>query len=188
MNTNIRKLTIIALAVAVNIAGSKIALALSLPIFLDSIGTMLSAIVVGPVAGLATALVGGLINGALGDIYSIYFAPSGMLMGLIAGLLFHNKKIPKPSVIWRCALVTVPASAVSALIETILFDGITSAVVTTLIIQTLSKTSMKLFGSAFLTQAVTDYVDKFIAIVLMLVLVKRLPYELTHFDSKKEVA
>ena len=47
---------------------------------------------------------------------------------------------------------------------------------------------MKLFGSAFLTQAVTDYVDKFIAIVLVLVLVKRLPYELTHFDSKKEVA
>jgi energy-coupling factor transport system substrate-specific component len=111
-----------------------------------------------------------------------------MLMGLIAGLLFHNKKISKPSVIWRCALVTVPASALSALIETILFDGITSAVVTTLIIQTLSKTSMKLFGSAFLTQAVTDYVDKFIAIVLVLVLVKRLPYELTHFESKKEVA
>ena len=185
MSNNTKKITMIALAVAVNIVGSKIALLLNLPIFLDSIGTMLAGITIGPVAGGLTALVGGLINGVLGDIYAIYFSISGVIMGVIAGLVFHNKKLTYGSALWKCLVVTLPASAVSACIETFLFGGITSAAVTTFIIQALSQTALKLFGSAFLTQAVTDYVDKLVAIVLVITCVKRLPAELTHFEGKE---
>ena len=92
MKITTKKITFIALAVAINIVGSKIALAFKLPIFLDSIGTMLAGIALGPLAGGFTALVGGLINGALGDIYAIYFSLSGVLMGVLAGFLFHGKK------------------------------------------------------------------------------------------------
>lgn len=175
---NLKKMIIIALAVAINIAGSKLALLLSLPIFLDSIGTMLAGITLGPIAGGLTALVGGLVNGALGDVYAIYFSPSGIIMGILAGLLFYNKKKDVFSVIWKCLIVVLPASAVSACIETFLFGGITSAATTTLIIQVLSQTALKLFGSAFLTQLITDYVDKFIAILLVVESVKHLPNEI----------
>ena len=185
MSNNTKKLTFIALAVAINIVGSKLALFLSLPIFLDSIGTILAAIALGPLAGGATALIGGLINGALGDVYAIYFSVSGVLMGVIAGFLFHNKKNSTPSLFWKGLIVTLPASALSACIETFLFGGITSAVVTTFIIQALSQTALKLFGSAFLTQAVTDYVDKMVAILLVVFSMKNLPYELTHFEEKE---
>ena len=51
MNKNVKRLTLIALAVAINIVGSKISLLLSLPIYLDSIGTMLAGITMGPLAG-----------------------------------------------------------------------------------------------------------------------------------------
>ena len=188
MNQKIKKITIIALAVALNIVGSKIALLLKLPIFLDSIGTMLSAIVIGPVAAVLTALTGGLVNGALGDIYSIYFAPSGMLMGLMAGLLFHKKKTTLPAILWKDFFVVLPGSALSSLISTIVFGGITSAFVTTTIVQVLSATWFSLFQSAFLVQLATDYVDKLVAILLVVVVVKRLPYEATHFvQDDKEV-
>ena len=186
MSNKTKKLTMIALAVAINIVGSKLALLFSLPIFLDSIGTMLAAITLGPVAGGLTALVGGLINGGLGDVYAIYFSLSGVLMGVIAGLLFHKKKLTYVSAVWKCLLVTLPASALSACIETFLFGGITSAVVTTFIIQALSQTALNLFGSAFITQAVTDYVDKLVAIMLVVTSVKYLPYELTHFEENEE--
>ena len=186
MKISTKKLVFIALAVAINIVGSKIALLLSLPIFLDSIGTMLAGIALGPLAGGLTALVGGLVNGALGDIYAIYFSISGVLMGVIAGFLFHGKKNSFPSLFWKCLIVTLPASALSACIETFLFGGITSAVVTTFIIQALSQTALKLFGGAFLTQAVTDYIDKLIAITLVVVSMKHLPYELTHFDKNEK--
>jgi energy-coupling factor transport system substrate-specific component len=180
---NTKKLTFIALAVAINIVGSKIALFAHLPIFLDSIGTMLAGIALGPVAGGLTALIGGLINGALGDIYAIYFSLSGVLMGVIAGLIMHGKKNTIPSILWKTLVITLPASALSACIETFLFGGITSAAVTTFIIQALSTTALKLFGGAFVTQAVTDYIDKLVAIILVVVSMKNLPYEFTHFDE-----
>ncbi len=183
MKIDTKKMIMIALAVAINIVGSKIALFLHLPIFLDSIGTMLSAIALGPMAGGFTALVGGLINGALGDVYAIYFSISGVIMGVIAGLLFHNKNNSFPNVLWKCLVVTLPASAVSACIETFLFGGITSAAVTTFIVQVLSTTALKLFGGAFVTQAVTDYIDKLIAIVLVLASLKRLPKDLMNFGN-----
>lgn len=185
MKISTKKLVFIALAVAINIVGSKISLFLNLPIFLDSIGTMLSGIALGPLAGALTALVGGLVNGALGDIYSIYFSPSGMIMGAIAGLLFYNKKKNIPSILWKCFLVVLPASAVSACIETFLFGGVTSAVATTFLIQVLAQTGLKLLSSAFLTQLVTDYIDKLIAIILVAAAMKHLPYSLTHFDEDK---
>ncbi|WP_051656411.1 ECF transporter S component [Butyrivibrio sp. AE3004] len=183
MKINAKKITLVAFAVAINIVGSKISLLLSLPIFLDSIGTMLAGIALGPVAGGLTALVGGLINGVLGDVYAIYFSLSGVLMGVIAGLLFYNKKLSMPSILWKCLIVTLPASALSACIETFLFGGITSAAFTTFVVQALSQTALKLFGGAFVTQAVTDYIDKLIAIILVAVCMNRMPYELTHFED-----
>ncbi len=183
MKIDTRKMILIALAVAINIVGSKISLFLHLPIYLDSIGTMLSAIALGPIAGGFTALVGGLINGALGDIFAIYFSISGVIMGVIAGLLFHKKNNTFPGILWKCLVVILPAAAVSACIETILFDGITSAVATTLIIKVLSTTALKLFGSAFVTQVVTDYVDKLIGIVLVLECLKRLPKDIIDFNA-----
>ena len=169
-----------AAAVAINIVGSKIALLLNLPIFLDSIGTILAAITMGPIAGGVVALVGGLINGVLGDIYAIYFSVSGIIMGVIAGLLFYRKKLTFVSSLWKTFLVVLPASLVSACIETFLFGGITSAVVTTFIVQALAQTALKLFGGAFLTQLVTDYIDKLIAVVLVTVCVKHLPKEMLN--------
>jgi energy-coupling factor transport system substrate-specific component len=171
-------LTFIALSVAVNVVGSKVAILLSLPIFLDSIGTILAGAVIGPWGGLLTALVGGLLNGALGDIYSIWFAPSGMLMGLLAGVFLHKKVITKPSIIWRTAAISLPASFVSSLISTYLFSGITTAVITTALVQALSKTVFSLLTSAFLVQSVTDYVDKLIAVIIVYVFVRRVKGDL----------
>ncbi len=185
MNKNVKRLTLIAAAVAINIVGSKISLLLSLPIYLDSIGTMLAGITMGPIAGGLAALVGGLINGVLGDIYAIYFSLSGVLMGVLAGLLFHKKDMKFVSILWKTFIIVLPASALSACIETFLFGGITSAVFTTFLVQVLSQTALKLFGGAFVTQLVTDYVDKLIANLLVAASVKRLPYEMTHFEDKE---
>ena len=187
MKNNTKKLTFIALAVAINIAGSKLALLLHLPIFLDSIGTMFAAVVLGPLGGAAAALVGGLINGVLGDVYAIYFSLSGVLMGLIAGALFHGKEeCPTRALFWKTLVVTLPASALSACIETFLFGGITSAATTTFIIQVLSHTALRLFGSAFIIQTITDYADKFIALFLVMLCMGNLPYEFTHVEDDRK--
>ena len=54
-------------------------------------------------------------------------------------------------------------------------------------LQVLSQTALRLFGSAFIIQAITDYADKLIALFLVMVCMGNLPYEFTHFadDQKK---
>ena len=99
-------------------------------------------------------------------------------MGVLAGILLHDKKNTIPSILWKCFVIVLPASALSSCIETFLFGGITSAAVTTFIVQALSQTALKLFGGAFVTQLVTDYIDKLIGIVLVVESLKHLPDEI----------
>ncbi|WP_242994464.1 nucleoside hydrolase [Butyrivibrio fibrisolvens] len=75
-------------------------------------------------------------------------------------------------------------SMLSACIETFLFGGITSAVFTTFVVQALSQTALKLFGGAFLTQLVTDYVDKLVANFLVAACVKVLPSGFIDYKTR----
>ena len=186
MKNSAKWVTIIALSVVINIVGSKLSGALSLPIYLDSIGTIMAGTIIGPGSGILVALVGGLVNGALGDIYSIYFSVSGMIMGLMAGLLLHNKKLTWVSVFWKTFFIVLPASFVSSIIEVVLFDGVTTALFTTTMIRVLSATVMSMFSSAFLIQLITDYFDKLVAVILTKEILKRMPYDMVHMSVKKK--
>jgi len=65
----------LALAAALNLVGGFIALSLRLPIYLDSIGTMLAAAMLGPICGMLPGLVSGLVSGFTSDIYALYYIP-----------------------------------------------------------------------------------------------------------------
>ena len=51
---NTFKLIIMAMAVVINIVGAFVAATLKLPIFIDTIGTFLSAFLFGPISGMLT--------------------------------------------------------------------------------------------------------------------------------------
>ena len=53
---NTSKLVLISLCVGVNVIGALIAVALKLPIFLDTIGTFIVAFLFGPMAGVITGI------------------------------------------------------------------------------------------------------------------------------------
>ena len=186
MNTKIRRITFIAMAVAINFVGAKIAILFNLPIFLDTIGTIFAGATLGPVGGMIAGIVGGCLNGVTGDIYSFYFSISGVLIGLLAGFVLHkDKKRSLIEALWLTPLISVPASAVSAFIEVALFGGITSSVWTTAVIKMLQQTAFNLFGSAFLVQVVTDYADKLIAVALVITVINRLPKSMLEFKKNK---
>ena len=69
----IRDRCMVALGIVLNIVGAFIALNLRLPIYLDSVGTVLSGALLGPVYGVATGVLGSLISGITFDIYSLYY-------------------------------------------------------------------------------------------------------------------
>jgi energy-coupling factor transport system substrate-specific component len=83
-------LTLIPVAIAINIAVGSIVVALRLPIYLDSIGTVLVGALAGPWAGALTGLLSNLIwsilpiPGGAGPV-AAFFAPVAAVIGLMAG-------------------------------------------------------------------------------------------------------
>ena len=76
----------LALAAALNLVGGFIALSLRLPIYLDSIGTMLAATLLGPICGMLPGLVSGLVSGFTSDIYALYYIPVQLITGILTGI------------------------------------------------------------------------------------------------------
>lgn len=89
------QICLIAMAVCINVAGGQIALLLRLPVYLDSIGTILAGALLGPFFGMIPNLLSGIVMGLTTDIYALYFAPAGMLTGFATGLVFRKQMLKK---------------------------------------------------------------------------------------------
>lgn len=164
-NISTVQLCFIALGVGINFIGGLLGLTFRLPIYMDSIGTILVASLLGPWGGIITAILGGLISG-LTDIYAIYFLPASIMVGLMAGLLFPKVTEKKWSVPFTGLLVTVPGTAVSACINAFVFGGVTSSG-SSILVMILNRLGLNLVVSAMVTQFVTEYLDRCIAMFLV---------------------
>lgn len=118
------KITIIALAAVINIVGGQIALLLRLPIYLDSIGTILVAALFGPFYGLIPGLLSGILNGITIDIYSLYFMPVQLITGVMAGFIFQTSYSKKFKLPIGAMIITVPGTIVGSCISAFLFGGV----------------------------------------------------------------
>ncbi|MGN0373253.1 MAG: ECF transporter S component [Enterocloster sp.] len=200
-SVTVKEICLIALAVCINIAGGQAALVLRLPIYLDSIGTILIGVLLGPFYGMIPNLLSGIAMGMTADIYSLYFAPVGMVTGFMAGLVSgavrgrygcekmtggesadgkYGKRAAGIAAVLSAAIaVTVPGTVLSALICAKLFGGITSSG-SSILVQLLSHTSLSMTASVFIVQIVTDYLDRVISLYLVAVLVRVLPADLKY--------
>ncbi len=95
-------LALMPVAIAINIAVGAIVVFLRLPIYLDSIGTVLVGVLAGPWAGALTGLLANLIwsilpvPGGAGPIIA-FFAPVAGVIGLMAGFWGGAGRLPAPN-------------------------------------------------------------------------------------------
>lgn len=174
---SVHKITLIALAVVINIVGSYIALVLHLPIYLDSMGTIMTAILLGPFYGLFPGVLSALVTGMTSDIYALYYMPVGIVLGVMTGFVFQKNKSNKLFVKSFC--ISIPASLISACITANLFGGITSSG-STMLVQLLAKTPLGLTLSCLIVQFFTDYFDRLLSLWLVFSVIKKLPDSLTN--------
>ncbi len=160
---NTYQVCLVAMAVVVNIVGGQIALMLRLPIYLDSIGTILTGAVLGPWFGMLPNMLSGIFMGMTVDIYSLYFAPVGMITGIMSGILLRRKPAKGGWILLKGLGVTVPGTIMSAVINTVLFGGVTSSG-SSVFVQLLARTPLGLTGSIFAVQFLTDFADRCVSI------------------------
>lgn len=181
---SVYQICLLGLAVVINIVGGQIALLLRLPVYLDSIGTILTGALLGPWFGMIPGLLGGIIMGMTVDIYSLYFAPVGMIVGLMAGFVFQKKNVRKAWGLAAAFLISLPGTIVSAAICATLFGGITSSG-SAILVQLLAKTPLGLTASIIVVQAATDYLDRVISLFLVMALLHVLPADIRcRFSGK----
>lgn len=167
------KIAMIAMAICINYIGGQLALALHMPIYLDSIGTILIGAMFGPAFGVLPPMISGILMAFTGDIYSLYFAPVGMILGLTAGFVLKRIHSVGFMLLLSAFLITLPGTIVCAIINAILFDGVTSSG-SSAIVAALSHTPLGLTGAIFVVQIFTDYLDRVISLALVMIVLRKL--------------
>jgi energy-coupling factor transport system substrate-specific component len=172
-------LALIPIAIAINVAlGQLVQSVLKLPIYLDSIGTVLVGILLGPLAGAITGLLANIIWGLTLAPSALPFAAVAAVIGLIAGYAGQYGAVQSW---WKMALFGVltgiVAAAISAPIATYVFGGVTGAG-TDVLVAMFQNLGASVLGASFAQGAVSDPLDKTITYLVVWAIISALPKRL----------
>ncbi|MBO9335743.1 MAG: ECF transporter S component [Roseiflexus sp.] len=172
-------LALIPIAIAINVAlGQLVQSVLKLPIYLDSIGTVLVGILLGPLAGAITGLLANIIWGLTLAPAALPFAAVAAVIGLIAG---YAGQYGAAQSWWKMALFGVltgiVAAAISAPIATYVFGGVTGGG-TDVLVAMFQSLGASVLGASFAQGAVSDPLDKTITYLVVWAIISALPKRL----------
>lgn len=172
-------LALMAVAIALNIVLGQVVSLLKLPIFLDSIGTVLVALLAGPWAGGLTGLLTNLIWGLISDPSAAAFAPVAMIIGITAGLCAKYGLFKKWwQVIISGAIITLALSIIAIPIRVYMFGGVTGSGAD-FITAYLLATGRDLFSAVIITVITDNLIDKVVTALLAWGILKGLPKRFT---------
>lgn len=180
---------LIPVAIALNVVVGQIVVLLRLPVYLDSIGTFLVAVLAGPWAGALTGTLSNIIWGLAIDPNAFPWFPVALFIGFVAGWcavwgLFKNW--------WKVAitgfLVAITAAVVSTPIAVYLYGGITASG-SSFITAYLLETGKGVFQAVFSTNFLVEPVDKIATAMLAFAIIKGLSQRyISRFPRSKNVA
>lgn len=180
---------LIPVAIAINVVMGEIVVQLKLPVYLDSIGTVLVAVLCGPWAGALTGALSNTIWGLAIDPNALPWWPVAFFIGFVAGWcavggLFKSW--------WKVVvagfLIALTAATVSTPIAVYLYGGITasgSSFITAYLLQTGQGVLQAVFSTNFLVEPVDKITTSMLAFAIILGLSTRF---LARFPRPENVA
>lgn len=125
---NTLTLVTIPVAIAINIAVGQLVFAVKIPLYMDSIGTVLVGVLAGGWAGALTGFLSNMIWGLLGNVTYAPFAGVAALIGLLAGVFGELGWLRG---LWKSigggVITGLVAAIVSAPIAAYVFGGVTGS-------------------------------------------------------------
>jgi energy-coupling factor transport system substrate-specific component len=186
------RLVAIALCAALNFAIGTIVHLVKLPIFLDSIGTILCALLIFPhrLAAIVCAFIAGFIGVLLSVVINPFlpwFTLTVLAIALVSALLtasaadmFRARPLPVPAFVGKVVLYGVitgiVAAIVSAPVVVYLFGGVTGSG-SAFVVAFFLKTGERLLNSALLAGLTTEPVDKTLQVLLAALLYRATPQQ-----------
>lgn len=166
MKITSKKITFMALCIAINSVSAWLAVVLKLPVYLDSIGTIMAGFSFGPAFGILTGIISAFAN-SIGDPIAIYFMPTQIVVGFTAGYFKFLKRDDIVSKLYLAPAMSLPAAISSALIATYLFGTVTTAGSSYIVQALRAIMDISDFAIVLGVQIITDYGDKLLSILLV---------------------
>jgi len=183
MKFETRTLVLMAMAIVVNVVVGQIANWVKIPLYLDSIGTILVGVMAGPLAGALTGAVGNILWGLLTNPSAAAFFPVAAVIGALAGYCARAgwfRSIPMTVV--SGLVIGVISTIVAVPIIVYMFGGVTGAG-TDFATAYLLAVGTQLIQSVAVTNLASNLIDKVLTAVLVWLVVRRLPMRFTaSFD------
>jgi len=165
---------LIPVAIALNIVGGELVTVLRLPIYLDSIGTVLVGVLVGPWAGAAT---GGLANIIWGlfRVVPLPFAIVAIAIGLLAGFFARIGWFKRFYLVPIAGAITgIIAALLSSPLSAFIFGGVTGGG-TDALVAAFRAAGTSLLGATTLQGLAADPLDKLITFTVAYLIIVALP-------------
>jgi energy-coupling factor transport system substrate-specific component len=173
---NTLTLVLIPVALAINIAVGQLVLAVKLPLYLDSIGTVLVGILAGPWAGAVTGFLSSLIWTLTGWFpQAIAWAGVAAVIGAMAGAFGRAAWMHSGWKSLLAGLLTgVVAAVLSAPIAAYVFGGVTGSG-TDLLVAMARSAGLDALGANMAQGIVSDPLDKMITFLIVFGVLRALP-------------
>ncbi|TMD42485.1 MAG: ECF transporter S component [Chloroflexi bacterium] len=169
-------IVLIPVCIAIDWVGHAIATSLKLPLFLDSIGTILGGILAGPWVGGIAGFITNLISSGTVDPVAAPYSVISLLLGFAAGIggyLGWHKHPPGWVALWLlCFLV---ASLGSTPFNVALYAGQSTIPYSDALLAALLKAHVPMWIAAYADEASADLLDKAVTVLVAVLIYQGLP-------------
>ncbi|HET7578895.1 MAG TPA: ECF transporter S component [Bacillales bacterium] len=182
-------LVLIPAAIGINYVGKMIASFLKLPLWLDSIGTVLAAMVAGPIVGALSGVINNIIYGLTLDPVSFAYAFTSLFLGLVVGILAYKGWIQSVGKAFGIGVVVAfVAAVVSTPLNIMFWGGQTGNFWGDALYAVLLANHFPMWICSFLDEIVVDLPDKIITVLIAYFIYRGLPKTfLQQYDQKQEI-
>lgn len=182
-------IVLIPVAVGINYIGKLFAAALKLPLWLDSIGTVLSGMLAGPWIGAISGAVNNIVFGITADPISFWYLITSIAIGLVVGYLAFTGWINTfGRAVVLGLIVALVAAVVSTPLNVILWEGTTGNVWGDALYTALMAKGWPVWLASFLDELVVDVPDKLATVIVSYLIYRALPKRLVGlFSGQNEV-
>jgi energy-coupling factor transport system substrate-specific component len=169
-----RTITVIPVALVLNILIGQIVGSVGVPLYLDAVGTVLVAALAGPVAGLATGTLSSVVWGLLNPA-ALPFAAVAGATGWLAGWFIRAGAFQR---IWKLVvsgvLLGLICGALAAPVAAFVYGG-TAGVGTGAVVSLFRELGNSLLASVTFQSFISDPLDKLVVLVIVYAAVRALP-------------
>ena len=173
---NFNKLTIflIPIGIAINVVGGQLAVLLKLPVFLDSIGTIVVGALCGAGPGVLVGLGCGLIN-AISLPTLLPYTVIGMLFGAIGSFLAKKNMFDK---FWKALIngvcIALVSTCIAVPITATLYGGFVGTGAS-VIVTPLMAAGWDVIPATFVSELSSELMDKIICLIIIFFVLKSMP-------------